>query len=62
MSSAEIAGTSSAPTGPDSSIASGERVVTVATGTGLKDSASAREAVDDVISVDAAGQGLPEDL
>jgi len=40
----------------------GERVVTVATGTGLKDSASAREAVDDVISVDAAGQGLPEDL
>ena len=43
-------------------IASGERVVTVATGTGLKDSASAREAVDDVISVDAAGQGLPEDL
>jgi threonine synthase len=43
-------------------VAAGERVVTVATGTGLKDSASAREAVDDVISVDAAGQGLPEDL
>ncbi|QPV62982.1 threonine synthase [Halosimplex litoreum] len=43
-------------------VAPGEQVVTVATGTGLKDSASAREAVDDVISVDAAGEGLPEDL
>jgi threonine synthase len=43
-------------------VAPGERVVTVATGTGLKDTASAREAVDDVISVDAAGQGLPDDI
>ncbi|WP_436910636.1 threonine synthase [Halosimplex marinum] len=43
-------------------VAPGERVVVVATGTGLKDSASAREAVGDVISVDAAGEGLPDEL
>ncbi|WP_436924626.1 threonine synthase [Halosimplex amylolyticum] len=43
-------------------IAPGERVVVVATGTGLKDTASARRAVDDVIAVDAAGEGLPDDL
>ncbi|WP_415381747.1 threonine synthase [Halosimplex sp. TS25] len=43
-------------------VASGERVAVVATGTGLKDTASARRAVDDVIAVDAAGEGLPDDL
>ncbi|WP_123534069.1 threonine synthase [Halosimplex salinum] len=43
-------------------IDSGERVVVVATGTGLKDTASARDAVDDVVAVDAAGDGLPDDL
>lgn len=40
----------------------GDRVVVVATGTGLKDSASAQRAVDDIIAVDAAGDGIPEDL
>ncbi|MFC7195257.1 pyridoxal-phosphate dependent enzyme [Halosimplex aquaticum] len=43
-------------------VESGERVVVVATGTGLKDTASARQAVDDVIAVDAAGEGLPDDI
>lgn len=40
----------------------GDRVVVVASGTGLKDSASAQRAVDDVVAVDATGDGLPEDL
>ena len=39
-----------------------ESVVVVATGTGLKDTASARQAVDDVISVDSAGDGVPNGL
>ena len=40
----------------------GDRVVVVATGTGLKDTASAQQAVEDVVTVDVAGDGLPEEL
>lgn len=43
-------------------IDAGERVVVVATGTGLKDTVSAQQAVDDVIAVDAASDGVPDEL
>ena len=59
-SAAAIAGVRSAV--EDGPVDAGDRVVVVATGTGLKDTASAREAVDDVIAVDAAGEGLPDGL
>ena len=59
-SAAAVAGVRSAVA--DGPIDVGDRVVVVATGTGLKDTASAREAVDDVIAVDAAGEGLPDRL
>jgi threonine synthase len=40
----------------------GDRVVVVATGTGLKDTASAGRTVDGVVPVDPADGGVPEDL